>query len=93
MNLAFFVKTCTNIRSGHPLSKPSSIISRVSERHFKKCGKQENLSALEYHKGEWQIYYYRDDVYAPAYAAASKQVESPSHKDTFEELLKEFELR
>ncbi|MCX6306452.1 MAG: UDP-2,3-diacylglucosamine diphosphatase [Bacteroidetes bacterium] len=53
----------------------------------------ENLSALEYHKGEWQIYNYREDLYAQAYAAASKQAESPTHKETFEELLKEFELR
>jgi hypothetical protein len=49
----------------------------------------ENLSALEYHTGEWQIYNYREDLYA----VASKQTESPGHKETFEELLKEFELR
>ena len=53
----------------------------------------ENLSALEYHKGEWQIYTFREDLYAQAYAEASKQAESPSHKETFEDLLKEFELR
>jgi len=41
MNLAFFVKTCTNIRSGHPFLKPTSIKSRGSEGVFKKCGKQE----------------------------------------------------
>ncbi len=52
----------------------------------------ENLSALEYHHGEWQIYNYREDLYAQAYAATSKQSVSPSHKETFEELLKEFEL-
>ncbi len=53
----------------------------------------ENLSALEYHNGAWKIYYYREDLYARAYAEASKQTESPSHKETFEELLREFELR
>lgn len=52
----------------------------------------ENLSALEYHEGEWRIYNYREDLFAQAYAVASKQVESPSHKETFEELLKEFQL-
>ena len=52
----------------------------------------ENLSALEYHEGEWRIYNYREDLFAQAYAAASKQAESPSHKETFEELLKEFQL-
>jgi len=52
----------------------------------------ENLSALEYHKGEWQIYNFRGDLYAQAYAEASKQAESPSHKETFVELMKEFEL-
>ncbi len=52
----------------------------------------ENLSALEYHNGEWRIYNYREDLFAQAYALATKQAESPSHKETFEELLKEFEL-
>jgi UDP-2,3-diacylglucosamine pyrophosphatase LpxH len=52
----------------------------------------ENLSALEYHKGEWQIYNFREDLYAQAYAEASKQAESPSHKETFVELMKEFDL-
>ena len=53
----------------------------------------ENLSALEYHEGQWKIYNYREDLFAQAYALASKQAESPSHKETFEELLKEFEIR
>jgi len=53
----------------------------------------ENLSALEYHDGQWTIYNYREDPYARAYAAVSKQAESPSHKETFEELLKEFNLK
>jgi UDP-2,3-diacylglucosamine pyrophosphatase LpxH len=53
----------------------------------------ENLSALEYHEGQWRIYNYREDLYAQAYALASNQADSPSHKETFAELLKEFELR
>ncbi|MEI7500136.1 MAG: hypothetical protein WCK84_06760 [Bacteroidota bacterium] len=53
----------------------------------------ENLSALEYHQGSWRIYLYREDLYAQAYALSSKQAESPSHKETFKELLKEFNLR
>jgi UDP-2,3-diacylglucosamine pyrophosphatase LpxH len=52
----------------------------------------ENLSALEYHNGAWRIYNYREDLFAQVYALATKQAESPSHKETFEELLKEFEL-
>lgn len=53
----------------------------------------ESLSALEYHKGEWSIYNFREDTYAKAYALASKHADAPSHKETFKELLKEFELR
>jgi UDP-2,3-diacylglucosamine pyrophosphatase LpxH len=53
----------------------------------------ENLSALEYHEGVWSIYNYREDLYAQAYALATIQTESPSHKETFAELLKEFNLR
>ena len=52
----------------------------------------ENLSALEYHDGEWRIYKYREDLFAPAYAMDSKHAESPSHKETFRDLLKEFEM-
>lgn len=53
----------------------------------------ESLSALEYHKGEWKIYNYREDLYCQAYAQASRKSESLSHKQTFELLLKEFNLR
>ena len=53
----------------------------------------ENLSSLEYHNGEWKIYKYREDPFVQAYSLASKQAYTPSHKETFEELLKEFELR
>jgi UDP-2,3-diacylglucosamine pyrophosphatase LpxH len=53
----------------------------------------ENMSALEYHEGQWRIYNYREDLYAQAYALSSQQTETPSHKETFEGLLKEFNLR
>jgi UDP-2,3-diacylglucosamine pyrophosphatase LpxH len=53
----------------------------------------ENLSALEYHDGQWRLYNYREDLYAQAYAAATEQAEPPTHKETFEELLKEFNLK
>jgi len=53
----------------------------------------ENLSALEYNEGEWKIYNYREDLYAQAYDLSSKQADSPSHKETFNELLKEFNLK
>jgi hypothetical protein len=55
MNLAFFVKTCTNIRSGHPFLKPTSIKSRGSEGVFKKCGKQEVYAdpSLHISKGDF----------------------------------------
>lgn len=53
----------------------------------------ESLSALEFHKGEWKIYNYREDLYCQSYAQASRQLESLSHKQTFEMLLKEFNLR
>jgi len=53
----------------------------------------ENLSALEYHNGEWRIYNYREDLFVQAYTLAVRQAESPSHKETFKELLKEFNLK
>jgi hypothetical protein len=49
----------------------------------------ENLSSLEYHKGEWQIYFFREDHHAQEYTAVSKMYEPPSHKETFEDLLHE----
>ena len=52
----------------------------------------ENLSALEYHQGKWRIYNFREDLFAPAYALSTKQAESPSHRETFQELMREFEL-
>ena len=52
----------------------------------------ENLSALEYHDGEWRIYLFREDVYARMYASASTLDDPPTHKETFRELVREFEL-
>jgi len=54
----------------------------------------ENLSALEYNKGEWKIYNFRDDLHVKLYTEASKQQQKPySHKETFQNLLREFELK
>lgn len=54
----------------------------------------ENLSSLEYNSGEWKIYYYREDLHVKAYnEAASELEESITHKQTFQNLLKEFELK
>jgi UDP-2,3-diacylglucosamine pyrophosphatase LpxH len=52
----------------------------------------ENLSALEFHKGEWEIYIYNESLYTKVYARAARQKKSLSHKETFEMLLKEFNL-
>ncbi len=53
----------------------------------------ENLSALEYNEGNWSIYNFREDPFAQTFNISSgKKEESPSHKETFEELLKEFRL-
>jgi len=53
----------------------------------------ENLSSLEYQDGEWRIYNYREDPHVKAYTKASKQLQTFSHKETFQNLLKEFELK
>jgi pyruvate/2-oxoacid:ferredoxin oxidoreductase beta subunit len=47
----------------------------------------ENLSALEYNKGEWEIYKYKEDLFARNYALLNKQAKSPDNKETFRELL------
>jgi UDP-2,3-diacylglucosamine pyrophosphatase LpxH len=52
----------------------------------------ENLTALEFNNGEWTIYDYYSDLFAKKYAEATRQVDSLSHKETFKELLKEFNL-
>jgi len=53
----------------------------------------ENLSSCEYHNGEWTIYNYYEDQHVKIYSEASKQVHSFSHKETFQNLLKEFQLK
>jgi len=52
----------------------------------------ENLTSLEYHKGDWSIYRFREDLFAPAYATATQESDSPSHKETFAELMKELNV-
>ena len=53
----------------------------------------ENLSALEFNKGEWRIYNYDEDFFAQSYTQTDKKLESLTHKETFELLLKEFNLQ
>jgi len=53
----------------------------------------ENLSSLEYHNGEWKIYNYREDAHVKAYTEATKQLKIFTQKETFDNLLKEFELK
>ncbi|HNY03620.1 MAG TPA: UDP-2,3-diacylglucosamine diphosphatase [Bacteroidales bacterium] len=49
----------------------------------------ENLSSLEYNKGEWKIYNFRDDLFVQAFNRSSSLEKPPSHKETFEQLMKE----
>jgi UDP-2,3-diacylglucosamine pyrophosphatase LpxH len=49
----------------------------------------ENLTALEYNRGEWSIYKYHEDLFAKEYALKDKQPNSPGHKETFRELVLE----
>ncbi|MCX6284697.1 MAG: UDP-2,3-diacylglucosamine diphosphatase [Bacteroidetes bacterium] len=53
----------------------------------------ENLSSLEYHNGEWKIYSYIDDPHVKDYSEANQILKTYSHKETFENLLKEFQLK
>ena len=52
----------------------------------------ENLSSLEYHDSEWKIYSYTNDPHVREYSEANKHLKSFSHKETFKNLLKEFQL-
>lgn len=52
----------------------------------------ESLSSLEYHKGEWTIYHYRDDEHARNYAMIKEQKKENARADTFEELLAELSM-
>jgi UDP-2,3-diacylglucosamine pyrophosphatase LpxH len=50
----------------------------------------ENLSALEYHRGEWKIYRYNEDLFARNYAIENGKSEAPdTHKETFRKLMLE----
>ncbi|TSA26650.1 MAG: UDP-2,3-diacylglucosamine diphosphatase [Bacteroidetes bacterium] len=53
----------------------------------------ENLSALEYNKGQWEIYQYQQDEYAKAFAAVEKKLDTMTDREVFENLLKEFNLK
>lgn len=53
----------------------------------------ENLSALEYNKGEWNIYYFHTDEYVKTHFTPERQIESiGTNKELFEDLLKEFKM-
>jgi UDP-2,3-diacylglucosamine pyrophosphatase LpxH len=53
----------------------------------------ENLSSLEYNDGVWKIYSFIDDPHVKEYSEANQLLKSDSHKETFENLLKEFQLK
>lgn len=53
----------------------------------------ENLSSLEFHHGEWSIYHYREDEHVKLYTQALHQAEPVTHRETFLNLMKEFELK
>lgn len=46
----------------------------------------ENLTSLEYHKGRWQVYHYRDDKRAKA-IKLPKRFKRSNNKETFDELV------
>lgn len=49
----------------------------------------ENLSALEYHNGQWKIYQYSEDLFARNFAKAHGKEDAPDNKETFRKLLLE----
>ena len=53
----------------------------------------ENLSALEFSSNQWSVYNFHDDPHVKAYTEATRQSHSLSDKETFQNLLKEFEIR
>jgi UDP-2,3-diacylglucosamine pyrophosphatase LpxH len=53
----------------------------------------ENLSSLEYYDGRWHLYNYNEDAYVRSYHFAEGQPDPPTNKETFENLMKEFNLR
>jgi len=51
----------------------------------------ENLTALEYTKGEWKLYSYEEDIYIQSYDGASNDpVEMLEKKELFQSLMAEF---
>jgi UDP-2,3-diacylglucosamine pyrophosphatase LpxH len=88
-------KGYSNVICGH-IHQP--VMRKISNSHgevmYMNSGDWvENLSSLEYHEGEWKIYSYTDDPHVRNYSEANKLLKSYSHKETFENLLKEFQLR
>ncbi|HEU4470684.1 MAG TPA: UDP-2,3-diacylglucosamine diphosphatase [Flavisolibacter sp.] len=49
----------------------------------------ENLTALEYHKGKWELYQYKEEDYA---GQAQTEEEEPTTSELFEDMVKEFDL-
>jgi UDP-2,3-diacylglucosamine pyrophosphatase LpxH len=88
-------KGYSNVICGH-IHQP--VIRKISDSHgevmYMNSGDWvENLSSLEYHDGEWKIYSYTDDPHVRNYSEANKLFKSYSHKETFDNLLKEFQLK
>jgi len=52
----------------------------------------ENLSSLEYHKGVWRIYRYREDEFIKSFIEGEMEPENLNDKETFSKLLQEFKL-
>ena len=53
----------------------------------------ENLSALEFNEGKWRLYNFREDQFAKTYSQENHQMTSLTNKETFQLLLKEFNLQ
>lgn len=52
----------------------------------------ENLSALEYHEGEWRIYRFLDEGLLDMVLTRSEEENDPSNNELFSRLLEEFKL-
>lgn len=52
----------------------------------------ENLTALEYNHGTWQIYYYNEDTHLNEMQLTEEEVKSYTNKSLFQEMLQEFAM-
>lgn len=52
----------------------------------------ENLTALEYNKGEWHIYDFHEDILLNELELTEEEVKSYSNKSLFQEMLQEFAM-